>query len=80
MKCSKRERCAVVVFAAVLVTVGAFCVLVGMWQHEGGDPQLERYLIGVGTLDLVLGVVLASGAALLGRRPVTRTLPMPAKA
>ena len=67
MRWTNRERCAVVVFAAVLVVVGAFCVAIGMWRHGAANPQVERYLIGIGTLDIVLGVVLASGAALFGR-------------
>lgn len=79
MRCSKRDRCAVVAFSAVLVLVGTFCVAVGMWQQEASDPQLERYLIAVGTLGLVLGVVLASGVTLLGRRAPDGMLGVPAE-
>lgn len=67
MICANRDRCAVLVFAAVLVVAGAFCVAIGMWDQGESNSQIERYLIGTGALALVVGVILAAGATLLAR-------------
>ena len=68
MKCSGRDRCALVALSAVLVIVGSFCMAVGFWDTGGVDPQFELYLVGIGLLDLVLGVILVSGVFVLGQR------------